>query len=99
MVNKTAQRVANRMVNVSYERSNFKNKVSKIIFLILSIIAGIFGLFFLFFNWKMGLIILGIALLFYGMSRLTKLGNKMNKKFQKEYNEKYAVKEEDEGNI
>jgi len=74
--------------------------MSKIVFLILSIIAGVVGLIVLLFNWKTGLIILGVGVLFFGISRLAKFSNKMNKKFQKRYNEKYAVKQkEPKGNI
>lgn len=88
-----------RMVNASYERNKMSNKISSVVCLVISIILGVVSLIVFFFSWKAGLVFLGIALLFFGFSRLAKLSNKWNNKFQKKYNEKYAYKEDKQENI
>lgn len=84
--------VSDKIVNMNYEHAHMKNKISFIIFFVLSIIFAIIGLIVLFFSWKVGLIILIIVLAFFGLSKLSKWSNKLNKKSQDNYNEKYAFK-------
>ncbi|MFH1607737.1 MAG: hypothetical protein ABIA78_01245 [archaeon] len=58
--------------------SNTKNKIGAIVSLILSIIFLIVGLISFIFSWKVALVLLGISLVFFGISKFAKFATKVN---------------------
>jgi hypothetical protein len=79
-----------KLINMNYEHTKIKNKISSVIFLIFSILFLIISFFlFVFTFWKGGLIFLGIAILFYVFSKLGKWANKKTEKVQQNFNKNF----------
>jgi len=85
--------IAKGVSNMGYTVANVKNKISYYLFFTLAIITLILSLFlFIFFGWIAGLVGLIIAGVFYGITRLAKLGSKVTSKSQEEFNQNFPKK-------
>ncbi|MFH1325279.1 MAG: hypothetical protein ABIH49_00720 [archaeon] len=58
--------------------SNAKNRISRVILFALSIIFLIIAVISFLFSWKVGLVLLVIAAVFFGLSKLAKFATKVN---------------------
>ncbi len=81
------------VVNASYGVTRVKNKVGSIVCKVLAIIFLVLSIIlFVFINWVVGLVFLGLAIVFYFLSKLGKVANKFNEKSQQKFNESMDAK-------
>jgi len=77
------------MVDADYAYRHVQNTViGPIVSIIIAVVALLFAIFsFIFLSWIVGLVCLGVAILFYFLSKLGKVADKFNQKSQQKFHE------------
>ncbi len=66
------------IATVSVQVNQAKNKIGKVLSIIFSIIFLVVAIIAFFFSWVVGLVCLGVSLMFFGFSKLSKFAHKVN---------------------